>query len=87
MNFPDNAAGRIRATQAGIRAFLSGIAGVVPLLGIPFAVDAIFHWRRSNKTDWNPASEYARAGAFLGLLGLMVSLGIILVAVVLSFAA
>jgi hypothetical protein len=51
-----------------------GLAGLLPVVGLPFAVVAIFDFKRVRSgggAAWNPASGYLKAGLALGVLGLL----------------
>jgi hypothetical protein len=68
---------RITAIRKSLAAFVCGIIGVLPVLGLIAAVSAIRHgWdvRSQFRGQWNPASAYLRAGVALALFGLLSSL-------------
>jgi hypothetical protein len=74
---PDSPLGhRIAAVTSSLRCFVYSLIGLVPLIGIPFAVAAIVRSRQVPKTDgldWNPAERYLSAARRLGPLGFLTS--------------
>jgi hypothetical protein len=75
---PSNAASpwrrRIAAIESSLRCFVYSLIGLVPLVGLPFALAAIVRSRHVPKTDtlgWNPADRYLRAARHLGPLGFL----------------
>jgi len=80
---------RIVAVELSLRCFVYSLIGLVPLIGIPFAMAAIVRSRRvarADTLDWNPADRYLRAARHLGPLGFLTST-IFLVLVVLVLPA
>lgn len=74
---------RIVAVRSSLRCFVYSLVGLVPLIGIPFAVAAIVGSRRAQKAvnlDWNPADGYLRAAGRIGPLGFLTSVGFLFVA-------
>jgi hypothetical protein len=73
---------RIAAVELSLRCFVYSLIGLVPLVGLPFAMAAIVRSRRAPKADtpdWNPADRYlvaARRLAPLGFLTTAVFLGL-----------
>jgi len=56
--------------EQSLRAFTLSLYGLIPLLGIPFAVLAVFkgwHARRLERDLWNPARGYRRTAVALGV--------------------
>ena len=67
---------RIAAVKSSLRCFVYSLIGLVPLIGIPFAVAAIVRSRQVQKAvtlDWNPADRYLRAARRIGPLGFLTS--------------
>lgn len=78
---------RIATVTSSLRCFVYSLVGLVPLIGIPFAVAAIVKSRQvreASRFDWNPADRYFRAARRLGPLGfLTTAIFLFLVSVVL----
>ena len=54
-------------------AFMCGLLGLLPLIGLVPAVCAIGYWVRMRsryRNEWNPASLYLNLSAVLGVLGI-----------------
>jgi hypothetical protein len=65
---------RITAIEKSLAAFVCGIFGFIPFLGLPPAVYALVCWgkiRRQYREEWNPARNYLRLGTTLALLGIL----------------
>lgn len=65
---------RISAIRKSLTAFVCGIFGLIPILGLVPGVHAIVCWRKMRsryRTDWNPASDYVTWGAVLGAIGIL----------------
>lgn len=80
---PDPADG-ILAITCSLRCFAFGLAGMVPVLGLPLAVVAFKNFRlarAATKGKWNPAQAYLIWGSIFGSLGLLLSLLVVLYAV------
>jgi len=60
-----------------LRSYVYSLVGLVPIIGFPFALLAIglSHKRLATSSDWNPADRYLNAGRRLGLLGLLSTVG------------
>jgi hypothetical protein len=74
---------RITAIRRSLAAFVWGIIGVLPVIGLIPAVCALGHWwavQSKYRDQWNPASTYLRLGGALALFGLLST--VLLVAVV-----
>jgi hypothetical protein len=68
---------RATAIRRSLAAFVWGLFGFLPLLGLVPALRALTHWWvvQSNFRDqWNPASAYLRAGMVLAGFGLLSTL-------------
>ena len=72
---------RIAAVRSSLRCFVYSLIGLVPLIGIPFAVAAIVQSRQVQKAgsvDWNPADRYLSAARRIGPLGFLTSAGFLI---------
>jgi len=68
---------RITAIRRSLAAFVWGIFGFLPLIGLIPAVRALVHWRVVRgqfRNEWNPAAAYLNAGVALALFGLFSTL-------------
>ena len=73
---------RVQAIQRSLRCFVLGLVGLLPVVGFPFAVAALFEYRRVRSGSgavWNPASGYLRAGLIAAALSLLATLLLTLV--------
>jgi hypothetical protein len=64
---------RIIVIQLSLRAFVCGIIGVLPIIGLVPALYALSCWARIRlryRDEWNPASSYLSWGSTLAVLGL-----------------
>ena len=64
---------RIIVIQLSLKAFVCGVIGVLPVIGLVPALYALSCWARVLQRypdEWNPASNYLRCGSILALLGL-----------------
>jgi hypothetical protein len=67
---------RIAAVKSSLRCFVYSLIGLVPLIGIPFAVAAIVRSRQVQKaisSDWNPGDRYLNAAGRIGPLSFLTS--------------
>jgi len=77
---------RITAIRRSLAAFVCGILGLLPVLGLIPAVWALglsSAVRSQYRDEWNPAVMYLRAGVILAILGI---LNTVLLVAVLAFA-
>lgn len=68
---------RIALIRRSLTAFVCGLVGLVPVLGMPFGAAAIVLFvtvRRSKGTEWNPAESYLDRAVVLALIGLILTL-------------
>ena len=75
---------KARMLESSLRCFALGWFSLVPLLGLPAAIAALgISWRAraSHKGLWNAAHRYLVAGHLMALVGLLVSTGVILLAI------
>jgi hypothetical protein len=62
---------RIIVIQLSLRAFVCGIIGVLPIIGlVPALYACSARIRLRYRDEWNPASNYLRWGSTLAVLGL-----------------
>jgi hypothetical protein len=65
---------RITAIRRSLAAFVCGIFGFMPVIGIIPAACALTHWwavRSKYRDQWNPASAYLRTGLAFALFGIL----------------
>ena len=65
---------RITAIRKSLTAFVCGIVGFLPFIGVVPAVHALICWARIRAeygNEWNPAAAYLDCGVWLALLGLL----------------
>ncbi len=75
---------RITAIRKSLAAFVCGIFGLVPVLGLVPAVWTFLSWnavRLGYANEWNPACRYLHWGIIMALLGLLNSLLISIVVI------
>ncbi|MHB8523165.1 MAG: hypothetical protein ACYDH9_20765 [Limisphaerales bacterium] len=82
---------KVRVIERSLRCFVLGLAGLVPVIGLPFSVMAIVefgHVKQQPNSAWNPAARYLSAGLTLATLGLLATLILVLaiIAVILQGA-
>jgi hypothetical protein len=77
---------KIELIQSSLRCFWSGVTGCVPVLGLPFAVHAVWKFSQTSRAaagQWNPARPYLLWGVTLGVIGVLLAiLGLILIGLV-----
>jgi hypothetical protein len=67
---------RIATVKSSLRCFVYSLIGLVPLIGIPFAVAAIVRSRQvqqAARSDWNPGDRYLNAARRIGPLSILTS--------------
>ncbi|HXT13045.1 MAG TPA: hypothetical protein VN873_15900 [Candidatus Angelobacter sp.] len=67
---------KIQIIESSTRCFTCGLIGILPLIGLPFAIIAIANFVRvqlGKGTVWNPANGYLSAGGFCAAIGLGIS--------------
>jgi len=70
---------RAQLIERSLRCFRSGLLGLIPVLGVPFATRAwveYFRLRRPRAGLWNPASSYLGWSVFLACVGLFLTLAL-----------
>ena len=78
---------RIDGIRKSLAAFVCGLFGLVPAIGIPFAVAAIVYFIRARlrkNAEWNPAETHLDWGVRFAILGLVITL--LLVALIMAIA-
>jgi hypothetical protein len=76
----DGSMDKIDLIRSSLRCFACGIIGLLPFIGIPFAVAAIWDFRRvffGKSTLWNAAQPYLSIGAACATFGLLLDLLIV----------
>ena len=64
---------RIIVIQLSLRAFVCGLVGVLPVIGLVPGLYALSCWARIRlryRDEWNPASDYLSLGTLLSVAGL-----------------
>ncbi len=57
---------KLKMLKSSMRCFIFGLLGFIPIIGLPFALAALWisgRVRRLEKLFWNPAKPYRIAGA------------------------
>lgn len=68
---------KAQVIEGSLRCFAWGLVGVLPGIGLPFAIIAIGHYFRiaRHKGDtWNPAAAYLEAGGICAVLGVLITM-------------
>ena len=69
-----NAAAKIEMMNNSMRCFVFGLLGLLPIIGLPFALAALWYSGRIRSSEqklWNPAKPYRVAGIGSAALGLI----------------
>jgi hypothetical protein len=64
---------KVHTIEDSVRCFWHSLFGLIPILGLPFAVHCVFTARRLRKSargHWNPAARYSNWGAVFGWIGI-----------------
>jgi len=67
---------RIIVIRLSLRAFVCGLIGFLPVIGVVPGLYALICWSRIRMRypkEWNPASDYLSWGAYLAVLGIGIS--------------
>jgi hypothetical protein len=67
-----SATDKIKMMQASLRCFALGLLGLLPVIGLPFAIAAFWvsHGTRKRERDfWNPAKTYRLCGIACAAIG------------------
>lgn len=68
---------RVQIIERSLRCFFCGLVGILPGIGLPFAVVALGDWLyllRHKSSEWNPAERYVHYGAQSATAGLLLTL-------------
>lgn len=71
---------KVQVIERSLRCFAFGITGLLPVIGVPFAVIALNNFtqvKRHKGSIWNPAGRYLGTGALCATAGLGLSLLIV----------
>jgi len=80
----NSAAEKLRMLNGSVRCLVFGLLGLLPLIGLPFALAALWlagRVRRQEKRFWNAAKPYRIIGvtcAAMGTIGWLLIVGIIM---------
>ena len=72
---PTKAVEKIRMMKSSLRCLMFGLLGLLPLIGVPFALAALwlsFRARGQEKYFWNPAKPHRIVGLICASLGALV---------------
>ena len=72
---PTKAAVKIRMMKSSLRCLMFGLLGLLPIIGVPFALAALwasFSARKQEKYFWNPAKPHRIVGLIFAALGALV---------------
>ena len=64
---------RTTVIELSLKAFVCGLLGILPVIGLLPAIHALYCWarvRRRYREEWNPAAGYLSWGTALAVLGL-----------------
>jgi hypothetical protein len=67
---------KVLAIRYGLRCFTCGLLSLVPVLGIAFALLAVFFYTKASNhapEDWHVARRYAVVGMMIAALGLLLN--------------
>jgi hypothetical protein len=77
----NDAADKIRMMKLSIRCFIDGLLGLIPVIGLPFALAALWfsgRVRQQEKRFWNAARPYRIGGVVCGAVGAILWSGILI---------
>jgi hypothetical protein len=77
----NNATAKIKMMKSSIRCLIFGLLGLLPVIGLPFALAALWisgRVRAQEKQFWNAAKPYRIIGAVCAGVGTVVWTGIII---------
>ena len=80
----NNAAAKIQMMKLSIRCFVDGLLGLIPIIGLPFALVALWfsgRVRQHEKRFWNPAKPYHVGGMICGAVGAILWGGLLVIIV------
>ncbi|HEX5400524.1 MAG TPA: hypothetical protein VFY06_15865 [Verrucomicrobiae bacterium] len=78
----NNAAAKILMMKLSIRCFVDGLLGLIPIIGFPFALVALWfsgRIRQLEKQSWNPAKPYHIGGLICGAVGAILWGGVLVI--------
>ncbi|HXC98781.1 MAG TPA: hypothetical protein VN048_05525 [Verrucomicrobiae bacterium] len=64
---------KVQTIEGSLRCFWRSLFGLIPVLGLPFAIHSVFvarRLRRDGHGHWNPAGRYLNWGAIFGWIGI-----------------
>ena len=76
----NNAAPKIQMMKWSIRCFVDGLLGLTPIIGLGFALAALWFSGRARKHEkqfWNPAKPYRVCGVIFAAIGAILWGGIL----------
>lgn len=68
---------RVQILERSLRCFHFGLIGLLPGIGVPFAVLALEDWLfvfKEKAENWNPAKCYLHCGAIAAIAGLLLTM-------------
>lgn len=80
----DLAGAKLKMLQASVRCLVLGLLGLLPLIGVPFALAALWtagRVRQQEKQFWNAARPYRLVGVVCAALGLIAWTGVLIIVV------
>ncbi len=80
----EQAASKLNMLQASVLCLVFGLLGLLPVVGLPFALAALWisgRVRRQEKRFWNAAQPYRIMGVACAALGSILWTGILIIAV------
>lgn len=73
----DNSFDKVQVIERSLRCFGNGLVGLLPVVGLPWAIIALGHFLAVSQHKgniWNPAERYLGIGALCATLGLSLTL-------------
>lgn len=78
------AVAKLKMMKASIRCLVFGLLGLLPVIGLPFALVALLmagRVRYAEKQFWNPASSYRRIGFICAMVGTFIWAGFLIIVI------
>jgi hypothetical protein len=75
---------KIKVLKSSIRCLVLGLLGLIPVIGLPFALAALWVWgqvREQEKKFWNAAKPFRVWGVIIAAFGTVVSSIILIIAI------
>lgn len=75
---------KLQMLQSSLRCLIFGLLGLIPVLGLPFALSALWisgRVRREEKLRWNAARPYRLLGVACAALGSILWTGVLILVV------